>query len=145
LLSSDKASNSSSLLPQNASAASVAQSLLDEYSYVIGPTTNKCQMTIVLSDDAPNFYIDRTFFAETTAYVVDQFYSVIGREAYDVQTEIEVLEVKQVGATLNVMITYGQTTLYRSRFRAGGKEFDEQVENIVQGPFIAEEGKSFCP
>lgn len=102
-------------------------------------------MTIVLSDDAPNFYIDRTFFAETTAYVVNQFYSVIGREAYDVQTEIEVLEVKQVGATLNVMITYEQTTLYRSRFRAGGIEFDEQVENIVRGPFIAEEGKSFCP
>lgn len=107
---------------------------------MIGPTSTRCQITIILSEDAPNFYIDRTFFAETTAFVVDQFYSVIGKDAYDVQTEIEVLTVKQLGATLNVQIIFEQTTMYRSRFRAGGISFDEQIENVIRGPFLEEKG-----
>ena len=117
---------------------------MDEYSYVIGPTTTKCQITVVLSEDAPNFYINRIFFAETTAFVVNQFYSVVGKDAFDVKTEIDVLEVKQVGASLSVQVTFEVTCLYRSRFRAGGITFDEQIESVVRGPFLREEGKQYC-
>lgn len=96
---------------------------------------------ISLSEDAPYFFIDRTFFAATTSSVIDEFYSMLGKEAYDVQTEIEVVSVRQIGAELNVEITYEQTTMYRSRFRAGSLTSDTRIEDIIQGPFIEEEGR----
>lgn len=109
---------------------------------MIGPTTTAARIVLHLSDESPNFYIDRTFFAETTAFVVQQFYAVIGKEAFEVQTQIEVVDVKQVGATLQVEITYDQTVMYRTRFRAGGGLVsDTQIDDIIRGPFLNEEGE----
>ena len=99
---------------------------------------------LILSEDATTFFIDRTFFAETHAFVTDKFYSEAGKIAHNVQSEVEVIEIKQLGATLSVEITFEQTLMYRSRSRMGSSTHDTQTEGIIRGPFLQDEGKSIA-
>ena len=132
------------LLPQNAPEAHDESLVVDEYSYVIGPTTIIFQIELVLSEDTTSFFIDRTFFAETHSFVTDKFYSGVGKAAHDVQSEVEVIKVKQLAATLRMEITFEHTLMYRSRSRIGSSTYNTHTIDVIRGPFLREEGKVLC-
>lgn len=129
----------SALLPQNASSVTALNASLDDYSEVIGPTlTSNIQMVLFLSeediDSGKAVFIDKSSFSMTTSFFINQFYSVIGKDAYDVRSEIKVTNLKS-NVDMTVEMTYEQTTMYRTLLNS-----NTSIEDVIRGPFLNSQG-----
>lgn len=129
----------SALLPHNASSASVSNTSIDDYSEVMGPTTtSNIRMSLFLSEedieDGKAVFIDKSSFSMTTSFFINQFYSVIGKDAYDVRSDIQVTNIKS-NVDMTVEMTYEQTTMYRTLLSS-----NTSIEDLIRGPFLNNQG-----
>eukprot|EP00804_Cyclotella_cryptica_P000300 CCRYP_010233-RA/>CCRYP_010233-RA protein AED:0.20 eAED:0.20 QI:1126/1/1/1/1/1/5/120/1388 len=131
-----------STFPQNASSVNKWNISIDDYSEVFGPTaTSNIQMILFLSeedlDNGKAVYIDKSSFSMTTSFFINQFYSVIGKDVYDVRSEIQVTKIKS-NVDMTVEVTYEQTVIYRVLLNS-----NVAIEDIIRGPFLNDKDRMY--
>jgi len=107
---------------------------LENYTDVIGPTTtNNIRMTL----HGVNTLTDASMWATVTSFFIDNFFSTLGKRAYDTESSIELKTqlptVSTVSGGIAVEVAYSQTTAYRKLSTE-----DVSMDEIILGPFFDE-------